>query len=82
VVHLRTRTGDIDISIESVCTNNPHVEYVISGLGNWDYKLLIAAKSLPRLLVVEEELLQAIGKPVLQHFLCIRDKVFSVRTRL
>ena len=82
VVHLRTRTRDIDNSIVSICTNNPHVECIISGVGNWDYKMLIDAESLPRLLEVEEELLTAIGKPVLKHSLFIRDKVFSIRTGL
>ncbi len=82
VAQLRTRSHDIDNLIVSICANNPHVECLISGVGNWDYKMLIVAESLPRLLEVEEELLTTIGKFVLKHALFIRDQVFSVRTGL
>jgi hypothetical protein len=44
--------------------------------------MLIDAEFLPRLLEVEEELLTAIGKPVLKHSLFIRDKVLSILTGL
>lgn len=82
VLHLRSRASEIEEQIASICSHNPHVECLIAGVGNWDYKLLIDAESLPSLLEVEEDLLRALGKCVLKHSLYIRDKIFCARPGL
>jgi DNA-binding Lrp family transcriptional regulator len=82
MIHLRSRASEIENEIASICANNPHVECLIAGVGNWDYKLLIDAESLPALLEVEEQLVQTLGRSILKHCLYIRDKVFCARAGL
>jgi DNA-binding Lrp family transcriptional regulator len=79
---LRSRGSAIENDIASLCAHNPHVECLIAGVGNWDYKLVIDAESLPALLEVEEELVQTLGKSILKHSLYIRDKIFCARAGL
>jgi hypothetical protein len=82
VVNVRSRARATEERVFSLCSTNPHVECLISGAGNWDYKILIGAESLPQLLQVEEELLQALGKAVASHSLYIREQILSTRSGL
>ena len=80
VIQLRSRTREIEDGIVSICAKNPNVEGLISGVGNWDFKILIAAESLRELLEVEEALVMALGKRVFKHSMYIREKVIVKRS--
>lgn len=82
VMNLRSRASHIQTEVASICANNPHVECLIAGAGNWDYKVLIDAESLPALLEVEEHLVQTLGRSILKHSLYIRDTIFCARAGL
>lgn len=82
VLHLKSRAREVEERVSAICSTNPHVECLIAGAGNWDYKILFDAESLPRLLEIEELLLQSLGKAVLRHSLYIRDRILSNRSGL
>lgn len=82
VIQLRVRTHDIESFILSTCSRHPYVECLIAGVGNWDYKVLLGAESLPDLLKVEEEITQALAKHVLKQSIYLRERVLSNRVGL
>lgn len=82
VLLLKSRCAAAERIILSVCNENPHIDCLVSGLGQWDYKVVIVAESVPMLLKVEDAVIQGIEKHLLRHMMFIRDEVLSVRSGL
>jgi hypothetical protein len=77
VLQLRTRSGECRNSILSICQRHPHVACLIAGVGNWDYKLLLSAASLPDLLRVDREITEELAKVTLKQSLYIRERIIN-----
>ncbi len=82
VLHLKARTVAAQQAVLCACNQNPYVDFLVAGIGQWDYKIVIVAESLPRLLQVENAIIHACDKHLLRHMVFIRDEVLSVRTGL
>jgi DNA-binding Lrp family transcriptional regulator len=75
VFNLKSRSAEHEQRIVAACEDNPHVENLITGLGCWDYKMVIRAESTKQLYEVEESLLQATAKSVARCTLYLRKEV-------
>lgn len=77
VLQLRARSHESRETILSLCQRHPHVESLLCGMGNWDYKLLLSGDSLPEILRVDKEITEELAKLVLKQSLYIRETVID-----
>ncbi len=82
VLQLKARSVAAQQTVLSACNQNPYVDFLVAGIGQWDYKIVIIAESIPTLLKAESAIIQACDKHLLRHMVFIRDEVLSVRTGL
>jgi DNA-binding Lrp family transcriptional regulator len=82
VVQLKSRSAQAMQNVISTCLQNPNVEVLIHGIGNWDYKICIAAESIQELVHVESGVVQAIGRNLLKHSMYLRNEILSTRSGL
>ena len=57
-------------------SNEPYVEGLITGLGGWDYKVILRADTVSRLVEVEGSLLRAFGKNLARGAMYVRNRLF------
>jgi Lrp/AsnC family transcriptional regulator for asnA, asnC and gidA len=78
VLRMRTRSRASDDLLLQLCEHNPHVEYVIAGVGNWDYKVNIQAESMRDLMDIQQRFLSQISRIVASSSTYVRDSILWV----
>ena len=79
VLNLKSRSPEREQEVIDICSHNLHVEQLITGFGSWDYKIVLRAKTVNRLLETEEEILASLGKNVSKASMLVRNRVISGR---
>ncbi len=79
VLNLKARSREHEQSVIEVCSHNLYVEELITGFGCWDYKVVLRADTVNRLLEVEESILAALGKNVSRATMLVRNRVVAGR---
>lgn len=79
VLNLKSRSVEQVERLVAVCAAESHVEGLITGAGNWDYKILLVADSYTQLLSVENAILRALGRTVTKSSLYLREQIFVSR---
>jgi DNA-binding Lrp family transcriptional regulator len=79
VLNLKSRSPQHELSVIDLCSHNVHVEALISGFGSWDYKVVLRAKTVNRLLQNEQEILAALGNNVSRASMLVRNRVIAGR---
>ncbi len=78
VLSLKARSNENAARILAVCSNNLHVEGLISGVGAWDFKIIFQAESMRQLIEVQDALLHDLGRIVDKSETYVRDKVLWI----
>lgn len=79
VLNLKIRSKEHEDALLEVCYDEPYVETLITGIGCWDYKIVLRADTVKRLLEVEESLLSALGRNISRSEIYIRNRVIAGR---
>lgn len=79
VLNLKSRSPEHERLVIDICSHNLHVEQLITGFGSWDYKVVLRAKTVSRLLEMEEAILVALGKNVSRASMLVRNRVIAGR---
>ena len=79
VLNLKSRSPEHEQEVIDLCSHNLHVEQLITGFGSWDYKVVLRAKTVTRLLEVEESILVALGGNVSRSSTLVRNRVIAGR---
>lgn len=79
VLNLKSRSQEYEQAVINVCSHNFYVEELITGFGCWDYKVVLRADTVTRLLEVEESILAALGKNVSRASMLVRNRVIAGR---
>jgi DNA-binding Lrp family transcriptional regulator len=79
VLNLKIRSKEHEDSLLEVCYDEPYVESLITGIGCWDYKIVLRADTVKRLLEVEESLLSALGRNISRSSMYIRNRIIAGR---
>lgn len=79
VLNLKSRAAEHEKAVIDVCSRNLYVEELITGFGCWDYKVVLRADTVTRLLEVEESILAALGKNVSRAMMLVRNRVIAGR---
>jgi len=79
VLNLKIRSREHEEAVIGVCSHNLFVEELITGFGCWDYKVVLRADTVNRLLEVEESILAALGKNVSRALMLVRNRVIAGR---
>jgi DNA-binding Lrp family transcriptional regulator len=77
VINLKSRTRQHEDEILDICCDVPYVEGLITGLGSWDFKIIIRADTLNRLIEIEESILGALRKNIARASIYLRNKVIA-----
>jgi DNA-binding Lrp family transcriptional regulator len=78
VLLMRTRSSASDDLLLQLCEHNPHVECVIAGVGNWDFKVILLAESMRELMDAQERFLSQISRIVASSSTYVRDSILWV----
>jgi DNA-binding Lrp family transcriptional regulator len=79
VLNLKARSAQHDRSVVDMCSNEPYVEGLITGLGCWDYNVILRADTVSRLVEVEESLLGALGRNLARSVMYVRNRLLLAR---
>ena len=79
VLNLKSRSPEREQEVIDICSHNLHVEQLITGFGSWDYKAVLRAKTVNRLLETEEAILVSLGKNVSKSSMLVRNRVIAGR---
>jgi DNA-binding Lrp family transcriptional regulator len=79
VLNLKSRSAEYEQAVIDVSSHNLYVEELITGFGSWDYKVVLRADTVTRLLEVEESILAALGKNVSRASMLVRNRVIAGR---
>jgi DNA-binding Lrp family transcriptional regulator len=77
VMNLKTLSPESYVRVVKACEENRHVEGLISGVGNWDFKVILVAESFKQLLAVERLLLQTLARDISRSSLYLRGQVLA-----
>jgi DNA-binding Lrp family transcriptional regulator len=75
VLNLKSRSSREYARVRAACQASPYAQVLISGLGNWEHKIILCADSVQMLLNAQESLVGSLGRNVAKSSLYIRDKV-------
>jgi hypothetical protein len=79
VLNLKVRTKQHEQTVVDLCASLPHVEGLITGLGCWDYKIILWANSIARLVEVEESIHTILGKNIARSEMYVRNRIIVGR---
>ncbi len=79
VLNLKSRSPEREQDVVDICAHNLHVEQLITGFGSWDFKVVLRAKTVNRLLETEEAILKSLGKNVSKASMLVRNRVIAGR---
>ena len=79
VLNLKSRSPKREQEVIDICSHNLHVEQLITGFGSWDFKVVLRAKTVNRLLETEELILRSLGKNVSKASMLVRNRVIAGR---
>lgn len=79
VLNLKAHGPDVQARVIQICEGLPNVEGLLSGIGNWDYKVVISAESFQHLLAIERTILNALARDVSRSALYLRERVVKGR---
>lgn len=77
VINLKALSPESYTRVVSACEENRHVEGLISGVGNWDFKVILVAESFKQLLAVERSILQTLARDISKSSLYLRGQVLA-----
>jgi DNA-binding Lrp family transcriptional regulator len=78
VLNLKARSTENEARVLALCSANPHVEGLISGVGAWDFKIIFQAESMRELVDVQDKLLHQIGAIIDKSETYIRDRILWI----
>ncbi len=78
VLSLKARSTENEGRLLEVCSSNPHVEALISGVGAWDFKIVFQAESMRHLIDVQDGLIHDLGRMIDRSETYVRDKVLWI----
>ena len=79
VLNLKSRSPKREQDVVDICSHNLHVEQLITGFGSWDFKVVLRARTVNRLLETEEVILRSLGKNVSKASMLVRNRVIAGR---
>jgi len=82
VLNLKARGPDVRARVVQLCEGLPNVEGLLSGVGNWDYKVVLAAESFKQLLTVERTILNALARDIYRSAFYLRERVVKGRASI
>jgi DNA-binding Lrp family transcriptional regulator len=82
VLNLKAHGPGVTARVVQICEELQHVEGLISGVGNWDFKVIISAGSFQQILAVERTILSALARDVSKSALYLRERVIRGRVSL
>jgi DNA-binding Lrp family transcriptional regulator len=75
ILNLKSRSNRECARVKAACQASPYVQALISGVGNWEYKIILCADSIQMLLNAQENLVSLLGRSVAKSSLYLRDRV-------
>lgn len=78
-LNLKVRTKDLEQMVIDACTSEPYVEGLITGVGGWDFKIILRADTVTRLIEIEDSMLNALGRNVARAVMYVRNSIFIGR---
>jgi len=82
VLNLKAHGPDVRARVVQLCEGLPNVEGLLSGVGNWDYKVVLAAESFKQLLTVERTILNALARDIYRSAFYLRERVVKGRASI
>jgi DNA-binding Lrp family transcriptional regulator len=79
VINLKARSREAEQLVIETCSNEPYVEGLLTGIGCWDFKIVIRADTVSRLLEVEDSILAALARVVARSTTYIRNRLLLER---